>query len=898
MISVIKSLSVSAAVLVCMGAASGQEKAPAAGVREMNNLVLRHHELATHASPLQAAGVRTQAAIDIEKREATLAALVATDPDAALSLAFPSDELQALRAAFPGSANHFERQGTFSGVLRTAIVDTLDLRGGTNMHWLVTANGRIPVHFSSSIGTPASGEINIEGIEVAGTIAARSFRTAKLVPHAVTAAATGAGTTGAEKIVTILVNLPAYTLPSNVTQDYMKGVLYGNSYSSSQSTPNWSVDDFWQQNSDGVASAPASSGQVVGPFLLTSNFNSDSTGAPYCDFVSMESAAINAADAAVNFLNFNRVVIVMPNNGACTWAGVSGIGYWQGTSKDGTFNASFHWLRADTLSSRATGVQLASHELGHGMGMNHARSRAYTSAPLGAINALGTVTEYGDPFDTMASWNFGFYNVMHAQEVLGWLGTSNYVQVTTPGQFAINSYETRNATSLVKALRVLRDAASNSWLWVEFRTNTGNYDSQIPSQAWSGALIHYEDANTGIYSDLLDFNPSTAAFTDAALSSGQTWQDPYSNLSLTIGSITPVSGGSTLGVTVNFGGSLCTTASPTVSISPSSFTMSPSSSAGLTVTVKSNNSSVCPVATYNVAATQPTGFTGTLSTTSVSLSGGSSASVTLTETSGPTTGTFALTAKAADAGNSANTGSATANITVATACVAANPTVTLSPASINMSAGGSQAFTVSLKNNNTASCSAASFSFSAVQPSGFSGTFSKTSVSSIASGATSSVTLTEKAGAAAGTFTLNVTGTNASNAALKGTGAATITIATCTLAAPSVTLSPSSVSLNSGSAANLTVSVKNLNSFSCADTTFTLSSVQPSGFTGKLSTSSLTIASGATATATLAENASRTSGTYLVTVSAVSGTYKGTGTASITVRTSTSGTAKITGRIE
>jgi hypothetical protein len=60
----------------------------------------------------------------------------------------------------------------------------------------------------------------------------------------------------------------------------------------------------------------------------------------------------------------------------------------------------------------------------------------------------------------------------------------------------------------------------------------------------------------------------------------------------------------------------------------------------------------------------------------------------------------------------------------------------------------------------------------------------------------------------------------------------------------------------------------------------------------------LTIASGATATATLAENASRTSGTYLVTVSAVSGTYKGTGTASITVRTSTSGTAKITGRIE
>src|SRR5947209_7095677 len=119
MLSVIRSFSVFAAILVCIGAASGQEKAPAARVREMNNLVLRHHELATHASPLQAAGVRTQAASDIERREAALASLVARDPDAALNLAFPADELQALRAAFPGSANHFERQETFTGRLRT-----------------------------------------------------------------------------------------------------------------------------------------------------------------------------------------------------------------------------------------------------------------------------------------------------------------------------------------------------------------------------------------------------------------------------------------------------------------------------------------------------------------------------------------------------------------------------------------------------------------------------------------------------------------------------------------------------------------------------------------------------------------------------------------------------------
>ena len=67
----------------------------------------------------------------------------------------------------------------------------------------------------------------------------------------------------------------------------------------------------------------------------------------------------------------------------------------------------------------------------------------------------------------------------------------------TSGTYTINNYEARNASTMLKALRIQRDAASNSWIWVEFHTNTGNYDSQLPSQLWSGALIHYEDSSTG-----------------------------------------------------------------------------------------------------------------------------------------------------------------------------------------------------------------------------------------------------------------------------------------------------------------------------------------------------------------------------------------------------------------
>ena len=866
-----------------LNGAFGQETTSSANLRAMNNLVLRHHELSRHASPQEIATIRAEAAADIEKRETTLGALIEADPDTALGLAFSADLLEDLKSAFPASANHFETAQTWRGMLRSAVEDNADLRSGKNVQWL-SSGGRIyPVYLGSLAASQASGEVLVEGIQAAGRIAARALRPSALASATLASTSTGSGTTGAQKIVTILVNLPNYTLPSGVTQDYMNGVLFGNSYSTNQSSPNISLDDFWQQNSDGQASAPFASGQVVGPYLLSSNYNTDATGASYCDFVSMESAVISAAQSVVNFSNFNRVVIVMPNNGACTWAGVSGIGYWSGTSNTGTFNASFHWLRADTMTSRVTGVELASHEMGHGMGMNHARSRAYTSQALGAINSLGTITEYGDPFDTMASWDLGFYNALHQQEILGWLGSSNYAQVTTSGQYLLNAYETRNASSLLKALRIQRDAASNSWIWVEFRSNTGNYDSQIPSQAWNGALIHYEDSNTGIYSDLLDFTPSTTVFTDAALAAGQTWKDPYTNLSISVGAITSTGSGSALPITVSYGTATCSTASPSVSISPSTLTMNPNSSAGLTVSVKSNNSTVCPVATYNLTSTQQNGLSGSYTAASLTLAGGASGSVTLTETAGASTGTFKVTATATDASKSTNTASATANITVAAACTIANPTVTVAPASVSMNSGSSTGLTVTLKNNNSSACTAASFNLSATQPAGFTGAFSKVSLTGLASGATASATLTETAGPSAGNFTLSITGTNASSSTSKGIGTVAITVVSCTQTAPVVTLSPASISVRGGGSASFTVSVTNKNSSGCAATNFTLSSTQPSGFSGTLSSTSLAISPGGTGTAVLSETAGRTAGTYTLSVNAVNGSYSGTGKATVTV---------------
>ena len=368
-----------------------QDTDPAAQVRSLNDTVLKHHEIAAHAAG-NLAGIRNLAAIDIQRREAALAALIAKDPGTALKMAFSPDLLDSMRVSFPDSAAHFETQRTWTGNLQTSVEDDLDLKTATTTNRLITGGRSLNVYLTGTQSQPISGQFEIEGVQVLGNLAARTLK-----PAAVTATtpsgATGSGTTGPQSVVTILVNLPNYKLPANVTADFMKGVLYGNANAVGQNTPDWNVDDFWQQNSDGQASAPFASGQVVGPYTLTSNFNTSSTAAAFCDYLDMEQAAIKAADSAVNFLNFNRVVIVMPNNGVCTWSGISSVGYWSATSADGAFNSSFHWLRADTMTNRATGVQLVGHELGHGFGLNHARTRAYPGPPAQAL-APSTLRAY------------------------------------------------------------------------------------------------------------------------------------------------------------------------------------------------------------------------------------------------------------------------------------------------------------------------------------------------------------------------------------------------------------------------------------------------------------------------------------------------------------------------
>jgi hypothetical protein len=119
--------------------------------------------------------------------------------------------------------------------------------------------------------------------------------------------------------------------------------------------------------------------------------------------------------------------------------------------------------------------------------------------------------------------------------------------------------------------------------------------------------VHYRDEQTGLYTHLLDFTKGTTSFddfSDPALSAGQSWADPYSNLSITIDSIV----NDTLNLTVTYGTTPCTRAAPTVTFTPANRGTHAAKPAAYTVTVKNNDSTSCSAATFTLDTTLPVGW--------------------------------------------------------------------------------------------------------------------------------------------------------------------------------------------------------------------------------------------------------------------------------------------------
>jgi len=734
----------------------------AAKAREWNALVLESGNRSRITERESRRAIQLQAGEVLRERARVLQELARTDPAEALRVMFDEKALAALRASFPEESGLLEQHGEWEGPVDTIVMDGEDLEQHEVVHHLQSAGETLEIRLAGPQpeGIGCGAWVRFRGVRIGDVVAAEEAEIAA-ADSAVSksgerAAAAACGPRGPQNIAVLLVNFPGVSPPSGVTPAQVHSVLFG--------TTGRSLHGYWNEASYGQTSA---TGTVLGWYTLDRVYSCD-------EYYAMRSAAIAAADADIDFRNYNRLFILFPNPGGCSWAGLSNVGCSSFSSAEGTISASSSWMLAHYFADTDKGVKLSAHEGGHGLGLMHARSRRFAGEPLGAPGAAGTISEYGDSHSAMGYWNLGHYSV-EQKLWLGWLTSANVQQVQTAGTFTLKPLETPAAGP--QALQVQRGSGSSNWLWLEFRQPLGKYDTTLGQQIFSGALIHYRDTTAGSHTDLLDFTPATSSFSDAALAAGSAWQDPYTNLRL---SVTGASS-SGLTVTVGYGIAACTAAAPTLTLSPPNPSAQPGGSAGFTATLRNNDAASCGSRTFSFASTLPQGWTTTFSSPGVTLAPGQSVSITMTKSVPPSTtsGTYGVNLTAQSSTGSV---SAAANITVLTACAQATPTLSLSPSNPSAQPGATVSWSLSIRNNDSSSCSSRSFSLSSSQPAGWGTTFSSQSLA-LAPGQSATVTMTKSVPSStpSGTYAVNATAQSSQSTA-NATASVTVQAASSTSA--------------------------------------------------------------------------------------------------------------------
>jgi M6 family metalloprotease-like protein len=624
------------AAFSCAGVLNAQANPVAEQLQSLNSEVLRIYAQLGQADPASAALHRGQAAPLLERRQAALAALIQQDAGQALALAFSPGLVAQFGAAFAQSASRLESYGNWQGPIEYLILDDPTLTMHRSIRRMRVAGETLDIHFA---GAEPKGLKNGDLLLVRGMRAGNNVAAADSSIQGSEVTSGACSTTGIQKSAILLLTFPGVTPPS-VTPQGVYDVFF--------SPSGRSVDGFWQEASYGKTSA---AGDVFGWFTLDASYTCDQS-------YEIRDAAIRAADAFVDFSNYSHIFLVFPSAGSCSYAGLATLGCGSLSSPgDGSFTASTAWLIANYMTSRDQGVKLSAHEAGHNLTLHHASSRDYGTEALGPFGVPGSLSEYGDVFSTMGSWNLGQYAAPHKQQ-LNWLVPGVNVQkVESGGVFSLQPLETNPAG--VQALKVRRGTGNDAWLWVEYRQPLGQYDSTLPSQAFSGALIHYEDSITGTHSHLLDFTPETSSWSDPALSASKSWVDPYSNVSLSVQSVTA----NALTVEVSYGSAPCGQANPTVILSPAHPSASVGDTVAYTASVTNNDTTGCPGRTFTLSSSLPSNWAGSFSSASLTLGPGQAGSAAMTKTVPPGTppGAYSVNVTASAGGNS-GTGAATCTV--------------------------------------------------------------------------------------------------------------------------------------------------------------------------------------------------------------------------------------------
>jgi hypothetical protein len=268
------------------------------------------------------------------------------------------------------------------------------------------------------------------------------------------------GTLGEQRVLVLLVNFQ-----DNTAQPFTPA--------QAQSIVFDTAHRFYQEASYGQTYF---SGQVAGWYTLNLTQTSGS-----CDANTLTTAARNAAIAAgINVSQYNRHVIMFPELTCYSWWGLSSLG----------------GNPSRLLINGGPALMVVGHEMGHSLGLYHAKSLRCGSTTFNPDTTQCTTNEYGDMYDIMGGAPMHFN--AHYKELLGWMTVST---VTTSGIYSIHPIE--RSDSAVKGLQVTFPGGTRYFM--EYRQRIG-FDIYGSSVAYEGAIVHWD---AGSYTDLLDMRPTT-----------------------------------------------------------------------------------------------------------------------------------------------------------------------------------------------------------------------------------------------------------------------------------------------------------------------------------------------------------------------------------------------------
>ena len=238
-----------------------------------------------------------------------------------------------------------------------------------------------------------------------------------------------------------------------------------------------------------------------------------------CSYTSIAPAA-NAAALALsstyNASNYNFVVYLFPGQ-SCGWAGLAYVGsphqaFINGT---GSFNTS-----------------IVAHEMGHNFGLLHAGSLNCAGASIGGSCS---VSEYGDPWDTMGNQRAMHFNAMQ-KSLLNWIPASSvHTHTSGSASYTLSPIETGGAATYAVKIPT---GATNRTYWIEYRQPLG-FDAPLASYPNNGAQIRVSSPFEWSYgaddTEILDMAPASSGnFGDSALLVGQSYLDSTAGVNIIV----------------------------------------------------------------------------------------------------------------------------------------------------------------------------------------------------------------------------------------------------------------------------------------------------------------------------------------------------------------------------